>query len=333
MNSQSPTILVDNVSKNYGKIEALKNVSLEVEQGAIFGMLGPNGAGKTTLVKILSSLIKPTSGFASVAGFDVVKQTRLVRTIIGLAGQSAAVDENLTGRENLHLVARLYHMSRKESRTRAGELLEQFDLVESGDRAVKTYSGGMRRRLDLGASLVARPQVLFLDEPTTGLDPRSRNDLWGVIRELVRGGTTVLLTTQYLDEADQLADRITVIDQGAIIAEGTAAELKQRAGSEFISVQSEQEDQVSRTVEVLRKFSTEEPTVSTHDRRVTVSVSDGSSLLTGIVRELDAAAVAVTDLSMRQPTLDDVFLALTGRRAEVAEDEEGEEAARGDGDD
>ena len=231
MNSHVPTIIVNDVSKRYGKIEALKNVSLQVEQGAVLGMLGPNGAGKTTLVKILSCLIKPTSGLASVGGFDVVNQTRQIRSIIGLAGQSAAVDENLTGRENLVLVARLYHLSRGESRKRAGELLEQFDLVESGDRAVKTYSGGMRRRLDLGASLVARPQVLFLDEPTTGLDPRSRNELWDVIRELVRGGTTVLLTTQYLEEADQLADRITVIDHGSLIAEGTARELKQRAES------------------------------------------------------------------------------------------------------
>lgn len=311
-----PTIEVENISKRYGKIEALNGVSLNVEQGAILGMLGPNGAGKTTLVKILSSLIKPTSGRASVAGFDVVRQTRQVRSIIGLAGQSAAIDENLTGRENLYLVARLYHMSRGDSRTRAGELLEQFNLVESGDRAAKTYSGGMRRRLDLAGSLVARPQVLFLDEPTTGLDPRSRNELWAVIRELVRGGTTVLLTTQYLDEADQLADRITVIDQGSLIAEGTASELKQKAGSEFISVQAQEYEQLSKTVEVMRRFSSDEPAVTEHDRRVTVSVVNGSALLAGVVRELDAVGVAVTDLSMRQPTLDDVFLALTGRTAE-----------------
>lgn len=319
MNSHAPTIIVNDISKRYGKIEALKNVSLQVEQGAVLGMLGPNGAGKTTLVKILSCLIKPTSGLASVAGFDVVSQTRQIRSIIGLAGQSAAVDENLTGRENLILVARLYHLSRGESRKRAGELLEQFDLVESGDRAVKTYSGGMRRRLDLGASLVARPQVLFLDEPTTGLDPRSRNELWDVIRELVRGGTTVLLTTQYLEEADQLADRITVIDQGTLIAEGTVSELKQRAGSEFIAVQAAESTQLPVAVDVLRKFSTEEPTISGHDRRVTVSVREGSTLLAGVVRELDAAGVSVTDLTMRQPTLDDVFLALTGRTAEQSE--------------
>ncbi len=319
MSSQSPTISVENVSKSYGKIEALKGVSLQVEQGAVLGLLGPNGAGKTTLVKILSSLIKPSSGRARVAGFDVVEETRQVRSIIGLAGQSAAVDENLTGRENLHLVARLYHLGREDSRRRASELLEQFDLVESGDRAVKTYSGGMRRRLDLGASLVANPQVLFLDEPTTGLDPRSRNELWDVIRGLVRSGTTVLLTTQYLEEADQLADLITVIDHGSIIAEGTASQLKQRAGSEFISVQAGEEDQVSKTVEVLRRFSDDEPVVTDHDRRVTVAVRDGSSLLAGVVRELDAAEVSVTDLSMRQPTLDDVFLALTGRTAEEAE--------------
>lgn len=326
MTTSEPTIDVRNVSKHYGKIEALNNVSLQVEQGAILGMLGPNGAGKTTLVKILSTLIKPSSGQATVAGYDVVRQTRMVRSIIGLAGQSAAIDENLTGRENLHLVARLYHLSRKESRTRAGELLEQFDLVESGDRTAKTYSGGMRRRLDLAASLVARPQVLFLDEPTTGLDPRSRNNLWDVIRQLVREGTTVLLTTQYLEEADQLADRISVIDHGSLIAEGTASELKQRAGSEFISVQTQEHDQVSKAVEALRRFSTEEPTVTDHDRRVTVSVTDGSALLAGVVRELDSAGVSVTDLSMRQPTLDDVFLALIGRTAE-----ESEKSVDGDG--
>ncbi len=330
MTTSVPTIDVRNVSKRYGKIEALNDVSLQVEQGAILGMLGPNGAGKTTLVKILSSLIKPSSGYATVAGYDVAKQTRQVRSIIGLAGQSAAVDENLTGRENLVLVARLYHMSRGESRTRAGELLEQFNLVESGDRTAKTYSGGMRRRLDLAASLVARPQVLFLDEPTTGLDPRSRNDLWDVIRELVKAGTTVLLTTQYLDEADQLADRISVIDRGSLIAEGTASELKQRAGSEFIAVQAQEHDQISKTVEVMRRFSTEEPAVTEHDRRITVSVTDGSALLAGIVRELDSAGVAVTDLSMRQPTLDDVFLALTGRTAEETAEGDGEGEDGGD---
>lgn len=323
MASNTPTIVVNNVTKHYGKIEALGGVSLQVEQGAVLGLLGPNGAGKTTLVKILSSLIKPTSGEASVAGFDVVRQTRQVRSIIGLAGQSAAVDANLTGRENLVLVARLYHLSRSDSRRRAGELLEQFDLVESGDRAAKTYSGGMRRRLDLAASLVANPQVLFLDEPTTGLDPRSRNELWDVIRSLVRSGTTVLLTTQYLEEADQLADSITVIDRGTIIAEGTASQLKQRAGSEFISVQTDEQCQLETTVGVLRRFSTEDPVVTAHDRRVTVSVREGSALLAGVVRELDAAGVTVTDLSMRQPTLDDVFLALTGHAAEpqVAGDE------------
>lgn len=319
-----PTIVVNDVSKRYGKIEALKNVSLQVEQGAILGMLGPNGAGKTTLVKILSCLIKPTSGAATVAGFDVARQTRQVRSIIGLAGQSAAVDENLTGRENLVLVARLYHMSRGESRKRAGELLEQFNLVESGDRTVKTYSGGMRRRLDLAASLVAKPPVLFLDEPTTGLDPRSRNELWDVIRGLVRDGATVLLTTQYLEEADQLADRITVIDKGSLIAEGTASELKQRAGSEFISVQAADTGQIEAAVGVLRRFSTEEPAVTGHDRRVTVSVREGSTLLAGVVRELDAAGVAVTDLAMRQPTLDDVFLALTGHTAEQSAPGDGE---------
>lgn len=330
MTTQTPIISVEQVAKNYGKVEALKGVSLTVDQGAILGLLGPNGAGKTTLVKVLSSLIKPSSGRALVAGFDVVQQTRQVRSIIGLAGQSAAVDENLTGRENLYLVARLYHLSRQESRKRAGELLEQFNLVESGDRAVKTYSGGMRRRLDLGASLVAKPQVLFLDEPTTGLDPRSRNELWDVIRDLVRSGTTVLLTTQYLEEADQLADSITVIDHGSIIAEGTAGELKQRAGSEFIAVQAEEEEQLSNAVEVMRRFSTGEPTVVEHERRVTVPVKDGSSMLAGVVRELDSAGVSVSDLSMRQPTLDDVFLALTGRTAEESESSGSDDGGGGD---
>ena len=333
MTTTTPTINVQNVSKSYGKIEALNDVSLRVEQGAILGMLGPNGAGKTTLVKILSTLIKPTSGSATVAGFDVTRNTRQVRSIIGLAGQSAAVDENLTGRENLHLVARLYHLSRGESRKRAGELLEQFNLVESGDRTVKTYSGGMRRRLDLAASLVARPQVLFLDEPTTGLDPRSRNELWDVTRDLVRSGTTVLLTTQYLEEADQLADRISVIDRGSLIAEGTASELKHRAGSEFISVQADQLDQIGKTAEVLSRFGLEEPVISEHDRRVTISVRDGSALLAGVVRELDSAGVAVSDLAMRQPTLDDVFLALTGRAAEEPDPSEEYDSSAGAADD
>lgn len=330
MNSNGPTIVVDRVSKRYGKIEALREVSLQVEQGTILGLLGPNGAGKTTLVKILSSLIKPSGGKATVSGFDVVSQTRQVRSIIGLAGQSAAVDENLSGRENLKLVARLYHMSRGDSNRRAGELLEQFDLVESGDRMARTYSGGMRRRLDLAASLVANPQVLFLDEPTTGLDPRSRNDLWDVIRQLVCAGTTVLLTTQYLEEADQLADQITVIDHGAVIAEGTATELKRRAGSEFISVQVANPNDVSRAQATLTRFSEEEPTVTEHDRRVTVPVLDGSSMLAGVVRELDTANIAISDLSLRQPTLDDVFLALTGRMATSESDVDGD---GGSGDD
>jgi ABC-2 type transport system ATP-binding protein len=319
LNSNGPTIVVERVSRRYGKVEALREVSLQVEQGSVLGLLGPNGAGKTTLVKILSSLIKPSGGRATVAGFDVVQQTRQVRSIIGLAGQSAAVDENLSGRENLKLVARLYHMSRGDSERRAGELLEQFDLVESGDRMARTYSGGMRRRLDLAASLIAKPQVLFLDEPTTGLDPRSRNDLWDVIRGLVRSGTTVLLTTQYLEEADQLADRISVIDHGSLIAEGTATELKRRAGSEFISVQVANAEHVSRAQATLARFSEDTPVITGHDRRVTVSVTDGSSMLAGVVRELDTAEIAISDLSLRQPTLDDVFLALTGHRATVSE--------------
>ncbi|MEX0761726.1 MAG: ATP-binding cassette domain-containing protein [Dehalococcoidia bacterium] len=315
-NEREVSVVVENVSKSYGDLQALDDVSLEVPAGTVLGLLGPNGAGKTTLVRILTTLLKPSSGRATVAGFDVVKDATKLRSIIGLAGQSAAVDENLTGRENLVMVGRLYHLRGAEARRRADELLERFALTESAGRQSKTYSGGMRRRLDLAASLVATPRVLFLDEPTTGLDPRSRIDLWEVIRDLVRDGTTVLLTTQYLEEADQLADKITVIDHGRIIAEGAAADLKRRAGSEFLSIQVSNVNHAAAVAEAVAKLGRGVPQVDVDTGVVTMPVSGGPSVLIEAVRVVDAAEIPISDISLRQPTLDDVFLALTGRPAE-----------------
>ncbi len=296
-------------------------MSLEVEKGTVLGLLGPNGAGKTTLVRILTTLLMPDAGRATVMGYDVVKQAAELRSVIGLAGQSAAVDDYLTGRENLEMVGRLYRMGRRESRKRAAELLEQFSLTEAGDRRTSTYSGGMRRRLDLSLSLVAKPPTLFLDEPTTGLDPRSRIDLWNVIRGLVDDGATVLLTTQYMEEADRLADNIVVIDLGGIIAQGTAAELKATAGNENLTIQLVHRSQFSEAVEALERSGCGRPQGEPETGRITVMVSDGSAALGRVVREFDTASIQFSDLSLKEPTLDDVFLALTGRTAEIAEAE------------
>ena len=304
-------IYVEDVRKSFGKVKALEGVSLEARAGKVFGLLGPNGAGKTTLVRILTTLLKLDSGVARVLGRDVTTDAEALRGLIGLAGQYAAVDENLTGRENLEMVGRLYHLGGREAKKRASGVLERFSLEDAADRPAKTYSGGMRRRLDLGASLVGEPQVLFLDEPTTGLDPRSRIEMWGSIKELVARGTTLLLTTQYLEEADELADRIAVIDDGRVIAEGTADELKSRLASDVLEVKVEAAD-LSRAADALRNIGTDAPQRDEATGRLTLPVAEGAQSLIEAVRALDEAGVALTDLSLRRPSLDDVFLALTG---------------------
>jgi len=300
--------------KRYGDVHALRGVDLRVETGSIFGLLGPNGAGKTTAVRILTTLLQPDEGTASVAGFDVVRDAGRVRERIGLAGQYAAVDENLTGFENLEMVGRLYHLGRSSSRGRARELLASFDLADAGDRLVGTYSGGMRRRLDLAAALVAQPPVLFLDEPTTGLDIRSRIGLWEAIEALVSGGTTVLLTTQLLDEADRLADRIAVIDHGVVIAEGTPQELKDRVGGERVEIHLCDDGRGDEAVAALASIASDRPFLEDGSVRVPVAERRGS--IAEAVRRLDDAGIAIDDISVSAPTLDDVFLNLTGRATE-----------------
>jgi ABC-2 type transport system ATP-binding protein len=307
--------------KSFGEVQALCGVDLRVPRGSVLGLLGPNGAGKTTTVRILTTLLRPDGGSARVAGLDVVRDATRLRSQIGLAGQYAAVDENLTGHENLYMVGRLYHFGKDEARRRADELLERFDLVDAGSRLVRTYSGGMRRRLDLAAALVARPPVLFLDEPTTGLDPRSRLGLWETIEDRVAGGSTVLLTTQYLDEADRLADSIAVIDNGTVIAEGTADELKDRVGGERIELTLEDGGQCRDAIGVLASMSDERPTAE--DGIVRVVPRERRGAVAEAVRRLDERGVVIDDISLRRPTLDDVFLTLTGHAAEdQTEDEE-----------
>jgi ABC-2 type transport system ATP-binding protein len=318
-----PAVETTRLHKSYGSVEALRGVDLRVETGSVFGLLGPNGAGKTTAVRILTTLLLPDDGSAQVAGFDVVHDASKVRAQIGLAGQYAAVDENLTGFENLEMVGRLYHLGRGPSRARARELLSSFDLADAGGRLVRTYSGGMRRRLDLAAALVARPPVLFLDEPTTGLDIRSRIGLWDAIEALVSEGTTVLLTTQYLDEADRLADRIAVIDQGLVIAEGTPNELKDQVGGERLDIHLCDGQRGEEAVAALASIASDRPFLE--DGSVRVPVAQRRGTIAEAVRALDDAGIAIDDISVSVPTLDDVFLNLTGRPAEPETEElEGE---------
>jgi ABC-2 type transport system ATP-binding protein len=312
-----PAILVEGLTKSFGDVHALRGIDLSVPRGTVLGVLGPNGAGKTTAVRILTTLLLPDGGRAVVEGHDVVREAAAVRRSIGLAGQSAAIQEELTGRENLEIIGRLYHLSRPEVRVRARELLEQFGLADAADRTAKTYSGGMQRRLDLAASLVGRPRVLFLDEPTTGLDPRARLGMWDVIRSLAAEGTTLLLTTQYLDEADELADEIVVIDHGLVIAAGTAEDLKGRIGGDVIEFTVPDRSRVTDAVKAITPIGESEPHADLETGVVNVGVGGrGSDALIEAVRSLDAGGIVTRGLALRRPSLDDVFMALTGHAAE-----------------
>ncbi|OKK20839.1 ABC transporter [Streptomyces sp. CB00455] len=320
-------IYAEGLVKTFGDVRALDGVDLDVPEGTVLGLLGPNGAGKTTTVRVLTTLLRPDRGKAVVAGIDVLGHPNEVRRAIGLSGQFAAVDEYLTGRENLQMVGQLYQMKAKAAKARATELLERFHLADAADRTAKTYSGGMRRRLDLAAALVVSPPVMFMDEPTTGLDPRNRQQLWGIIQELVAGGTTLLLTTQYLEEADHLAHDIAVVDQGKVIARGTSDQLKARTGGERVEVVVHEREHITAARQVLAGFGKGETSVELHTRKLTVPVSGGARLLAEVIRELDGRGIEIDDIGLRRPTLDDVFISLTGHAAELAGDDNGDGAA------
>ena len=317
------SVIAENLVKTYdkGKVTALNGLSLDVEEGTVLGVLGPNGAGKTTTVRILATLLTPDSGHAIVAGIDVIKDPDKVREVIGLSGQYAAVDETLTGWDNLVMFSRLYHLSPSAAKKRAEELLEQFSLTDAARRPIRTYSGGMRRRLDLAASLIVRPKILFLDEPTTGLDPRGRQEMWGVIDGLVKDGTTLLLTTQYLEEADQLADDIAVIDHGTVIARGTSDQLKRQVGGERLEIIAESQD-LQKVTEIVEKVSGGKAAVDQGSRQVSAPVTTGSKALIEAARSLDDAGIHPLDIGLKRPSLDDVFIALTGHVAEEKKEEE-----------
>ncbi len=318
LHPMTDAIVVDGLEKRFGATTALAGVSLTVAEGSVLGLLGPNGAGKTTVVRILSTLLLPDAGRARVMGLDVVRDADAVRASIGLTGQYAAVDEYLTGFENLEMVGRLYRLGRREARARAEELLIRFDLSEAANRPAKTYSGGMRRRLDIAASLIARPRVLFLDEPTTGLDPRSRLAMWEFIADLAGGGTTILLTTQYLEEADRLADRMVVIDRGQVIARGTADELKAQVGGRRLEFTLSRPEDLPVVAERLRPLAVDEPRIDEQSRRIGLPVSGGADTLAEALHRLEGSGVEVLDVGLRRPDLDDVFLTLTGHAAETA---------------
>jgi ABC transporter DrrB family efflux protein len=328
--STVPAVRVEGVAKRFGTTTALGGARLEIQAGMVFGLLGPNGAGKTTLVRILATLLAPDAGRAEVLGHDVVRDPAAVRELLGLTGQFAAVDELLSGQENLEMFGRLFKLSREESRRRAGELLDRFDLAQAADRPARTYSGGMRRRLDIASSLITRPRILFLDEPTTGLDPRSRNEIWAIVRELRRDGTTILLTTQYLEEADQLADRIAVIDHGRVIAEGTGSELKDRVGGQILEVELTGVGQRDQAVAVLAGVGCGDPQPDERPERLTLPAPrNGLQLVEEAAAQLRKAQIGVSDIGLRRPTLDDVFLQLTGATQSEDASDPGPQPSRG----